>query len=217
MMKLLRNVVAAGLLGLTVNANAETIVFFDDLEAGATNWTVAGMSNAESQVSDGGLWHLSQRWSASTNTAWYYGNESTGNVGTGPCSNYGMITTSAIDLTGVTNALLTFSHLCRGDACLPIDDDMITVDVSTNDFETYISPVMGLPNGSYLWGNAGAYEGPTVTANISELAGHVVKIRFTAAFSQYCGEHLDLSECPATEGYYIDDIKVSGNVEIPEE
>ena len=213
MIKLLRNMVVAGLLGLTINTNAQTVLFSDNMENGTNGWTIDGISNGDSGIYDGGLWHLSQHWSASTNTSWYYGNEITGTVGPTNSWNYGSLTTPSISLAGVTNAALTFSHFVGGDTCLPIDDDMIWVDVSTNNFETYSTPVMGLPNGSSLWGNAGEYEGPTVTVDLSEFVGQSIKIRFSASFSQSCGEHLDLSQCNPTEGYYIDDINVVGNIQ----
>ena len=217
MIKLLRNVVAVGFLGLALNANADVSVFFDNLENGTNGWTMNGMTDGDSNIYDGGLWHFSQRWSASTNTSLYYGQESTGTVGTN-WWNYGYVTSPTIDLSGVTNAILSFSHLCAGDYCLRWDDDMICVDVSSNNFQTSSTPVMGLPNGGALWGNVGAYEGPTVTVDISEFAGQTnVQIRFSATFSQYCWEHMDISECPPTEGYYVDDIAVIGNVDLPPE
>lgn len=215
MTTLIKNALAVAIIGLACNVHAQVTLFSDNMENGTNGWTVAGTTDGENIPEDGGLWHLSQRWSSSTNTSWYYGNESTGTVGTSYW-NHGWVTTPSIDLSGVTNAVLTYSHLTRGDACLRWDDDYIAVQVSTNDFQTWSSPVEGLPNGWSLWGNAGAYEGPTVTANLSEFAGQTVKIRFYAFFTADCWEHLDVSECPATEGYYIDDVSVVGNTVIPE-
>ena len=215
MFKFVQNVVAAAFVGLVTQAQADVPVFYENFESGTNGWVIAGISNGDTQVEDGGLWHLSQRWSASTNTAFYYGQESTGTVGTNSW-NYGSITSPAIDLSNVTNAVLTFSHLTRGDICLPIDDDMVWVDVSTDDFETCSTPMAGLPNGWSMWGNAGSYEGPSVSVDLSQYAGQTIKIRISCSFSQSCGEHLDTSECTPTEGYYIDDVSVMGNVEIPE-
>jgi hypothetical protein len=212
MRKILPMTMVAGFLCLAINSNAEVTLFSDNLESGANGWTIAGSTDGVS--SDGGLWHLSQRWSASTNTSWYYGQESTGTVGTNGW-NYGSITTPSIDLTSVTNAVLSYAHLTRGDSCLPIDDDYVAVYVSTNNFETFTAVVEGLPNGWSLWGNAGAYEGPNVTVDLSQFAGQTIKIQFYVSFSQACEEHLDLSECPPTEGYYIDDITVVGNTVVP--
>ncbi len=212
MIKVIRNLLAAGVLGLTLSASAGITLFSDNLENGTNGWAIAG--STDGQNSDGGLWHLSERWSASTNTAWYYGQESTGTVGSNGW-NHGWITTPSIDLGGVTNAVLSYAHLTRGDTCLRWDDDYISVQVSTNDFETWSTPVEGLPNGWSLWGNAGSYEGPTVTVDISEFANQTIKIRFYVLFNQGCDEHMDTSECSPTEGYYIDDITVVGNTELP--
>ena len=215
MFKFIRNVVAAAFVGLVTQAQADVPVYYENFETGTNGWTAAGISNGDNPVEDGGLWHLSQRWAASTNTSFYYGQESTGTVGTNSY-NYGYITSPTIDLSNVTNAVLSFAHLTRGDACLPIDDDMVWVEVSADDFQTSTTPVMGLPNGWSLWGNAGMYDGPTVTADLTEYAGQTIKLRIWCSFSQSCGEHLDTSECYPTEGYYVDDVTVTGNVEISE-
>lgn len=215
MMKLIRNAVAIGFLGIALNTTAQVTLFSDNLENGATGWTVNGSSDALNNNNDGGLWHLTQRWSASTNTAWYYGQESTGSVGTN-WWNEGWITTPAIQVTGVTNAILTYAHRTGGDICLPWDDDYVAVLISTNDFATASLPVEGLPNGSYLWGGAGSYEGPTITVDISEYVGQTIKVRFYCSFQHWCHEHYENPwDCTPTEGYYIDDVSVVGNVVIP--
>lgn len=83
---------------VVVATSAGTIVFEDDMENGAGNWTVGGEEN---------LWHLSQLRSNSPSNAWYYGQESTRNYDTGK-TNRGYLTSPAITLVDADEVLLSF-------------------------------------------------------------------------------------------------------------
>src|SRR6266705_1369277 len=120
MRKFISKGVVAGFLSITIHINAQVTLFSDNLENGASGWTIAGSTDGVNN--DGGLWHLSQHWSASTNTSWYYCQQTTGTVGTNGW-NYGSITTPSIDLTSVTHAVITYAPLTRGDSCQQWDDD----------------------------------------------------------------------------------------------
>ena len=80
-----------------------TIVFGDDMESGPGGWTVAGAPAPD------GIWHQSNNRSKSLSTAWYYGIEVQLNFDTG-AANSGTLTSPAINLTGTTEAVLSFYH-----------------------------------------------------------------------------------------------------------
>ena len=211
MKKLFRSVLVTTILGIAVSftAKAQPVTLFsDDLENGSSGWTVGG--STDSVTNDGGYWHLSQRWSGTTtNTSWYYGIESTGDCGTNDYNN-GFITTPSIDLTGVTNATLTFNHRPRGESDWPIDDDMVYIDVSTDNGATWSSPCDGLLVGWEMWGLGGGWTDPQMSVDLSSYVGNTIKIRFSIYITRLCGEHTDLSMCPITEGWYVDDVTVTG-------
>ena len=198
----------AVLISVATLANATQITLFsEDLESGTNNWTVGGSTDSVSD--DGGYFHLSQRWSSgTTNTSWYYGIESTGDCGTNDYNN-GYLITPSIDLSSVTNAALTFNHLPRGESDWWIDDDQVYVDVSTDNFETYTTVLTGLLVGWEMWGDGG-WPVPETSVDISQFAGQTIKVRFRVYITRLCGEHTDLSMCPITEGWYLDDVTVTG-------
>jgi hypothetical protein len=206
MKQLIRNLVITSFFSLLIAAQAQQITLFsDNMESGTNGWTVGG--STDNSTNDGGYWHLSQRWSdTTTNTSWYYGIESAGNVGTNDFSN-GYIITPSIDLSGVTNATLSFKHLPRGESDWWIDDDQVYVDVSTDDFATWNTALVGLMVGYDMWGD---FTTPQMSTDLSQYAGQTIKIRFSIYITGLCGEHFDTSMCPVTEGWYVDDVTVTG-------
>ena len=72
--------------------------FNDDVESGTSGWTATG------------LWHRTTRRAASGQYSWWFGQESTGTYNTGARVS-GSLTSPAIDLSGVTSAVVEWDQV----------------------------------------------------------------------------------------------------------
>ncbi len=180
--------------------------FFDDVESGENGWTASG------------LWHISEHRSESSSHSWYYGREGTWNYNTG-ATNSGYIETPAISLCGFSNATLKFwSWYHTEDNWLSGYFERINakdlkyveiLDEGGNTLKSYqiIDP-------AYVAPATPADKLPQVMSSWDELeiilddyVGQVIKVRFEFntwdnIFNNY-------------EGWYIDDIKITGDYEFP--
>ncbi len=192
---------------MLITAQAQlTTVFSDDMESGTNGWTVSG--STDGVTNDGGFWHLSQRWSSvTTNTSWYYGDEATGSTGPKGTDSYGYLVSPQINLSGLTNITLSFNHLPRGESDWWIDDDQVYIDISTNNFATFDNAAVGLIVGYEMWGG---FTTPEMSVDLSQYAGQTIRVRFSVYITGACGEHYDTEMCPVTEGWYVDDVTVTG-------
>jgi subtilisin family serine protease/subtilisin-like proprotein convertase family protein len=109
-MKVVDNAGNASSLSNVVSATTQDaiVAFADDMESGAPGWSADG------------LWHLSNRRAASPVTSFYYGDENTGTYDTG-FTNWGSLTSPAIDLTTATEAVLTFDEWRQVENFAPYD------------------------------------------------------------------------------------------------
>jgi subtilisin family serine protease/subtilisin-like proprotein convertase family protein len=109
-MKVVDNAGNASLLSNTVSATTQDaiVAFADDMESGAAGWSADG------------LWHLSNRRAYSPVTSFYYGDENTGTYDTG-FTNWGSLTSPAIDLTAATEATLLFDEWRQVEGGSPYD------------------------------------------------------------------------------------------------
>ena len=163
-----------------------TVVFGDDMESGPGDWTATG------------LWHRSTcRWD-SFNTSWYHGLEEM----VGVCTSYdsgnnsGSLTSSAIDLTSYTSALLTYSEWSQLEASTFYDRTKL--EVSTNG--TTLTSVFESHGTNNAWVKR--------TVDLDPYVGGTVYIRFRfdtidSLFNNY-------------EGWYVDDVRVLANPSAPD-
>ncbi|MEE8104605.1 MAG: PKD domain-containing protein [Planctomycetota bacterium] len=184
--KMIDNVGNASAISNVVQATTlpGILVLNDDVEGGAGSWTATG------------LWHTSTRRANSASTAWYYGQESTGDYDTG-APNSGTLTSAAIDLTGTTAALLVYMDWSsvsnaqnKNFGSPPGDKDRMRVQASSDGSNwTTIFEIRGTDD---PWTKR--------TVDLTPYVGGNVYVRFwfdtVDEFRNYY------------EGWYVDDIKV---------
>jgi subtilisin family serine protease/PKD repeat protein len=182
---------ANNLSGLSNVASGSTAplvtIFRDDLEAGASNWTVAGSNGAGGPA----LWHLSTYRSASPSTSFYYGSEATRNYSTG-ARNYGSITSLPIDLAGAVAPRLAFQYFASRESS------------STYDLaRAFVSKDGGL-SFTQLGGPLAVTSGMTrVSFDLKPFEGTTIRVRFDfdtvdAVYNTF-------------EGLYVDDVEVTAD------
>ena len=154
-----------------------TVLFQDDMESGVGVWTATG------------LWHRSTRRSSSPATAWYYGQEATGNYNTGGV-NSGILTSPAVSLAAASQAQIVFSEWSQVEAHTSYDRTRVQLSPDgttwTTAFESH--------------GTSGAWAQRTVS--LASYVGGNVYIRFW--FNTVDGLYNNY------EGWYVDDVKVLG-------
>ncbi len=172
------------------------VFFFDDVEKGDYGWTATG------------LWHSSARkpYTNSPTRSWYYGREDTGNYNTGARTT-GSLISPEISLCQAVSPVLTFWSWYRTEPDDPrtgINEaneyDKKYIDISANNFNNYTRyqlTVPGNPMGTWQ----------QISVPLSSYSGQAVKIRFV--FDSIDGVN------NTDEGWYIDDIKVSGTSTFP--
>lgn len=185
-----------------------TVVFQDNMENGANGWVTDG--------SDGRWNQTANLRSNSPKTAWHYGNEvvypdrvTPGNYVTGywkkdphctpsgwdPClifvgtANWGTLTSPAIDLTGYSQATLTFAEWSAVEADPRYDRTIVEASADGNKF----TPVFESHGTDGLWKER--------VVDLSAYAGKPVYVRF----------HFDTINAKDNgyEGWYVDDVVVS--------
>lgn len=181
--KALDNVSNAGAISNIVSTTTlpELTIFSDDLENGIGNWTI-----------DESLWHLANHRFNSATTAFYYGIDSALNYNTGG-TNSGEIISRTIDLSSVTETLLTFSHYIETENLEPYDTSSVAV---STDGGVSWDQVFAT---SFSTGAAGMVE---QSIDLSAFDGEIIQLRFR--FDTVDGALNNF------EGWVIDDINVSG-------
>lgn len=155
-----------------------TIVFDDNMESGPSLWTTAG---------NPGLWHLSTHRSNSPNTSYYYGIDGVWNYDTG-ASNSGTLTSTAINLAGSTDALLTFNEWSQVESFTSFDRTRVQVSTDGVSWVTVFE--------SHGTNNAWVKE----TVDLTPYVGGNINLRFW----------FDTIDPIANtfEGWYVDDVQV---------
>lgn len=158
-----------------------TTVFFDNIENDFNGWEVSGETS---------LWHQSSQRFVSSETAWYYGNEETLNYDTGSRTQ-GVLTSPEIDLTNITYANLSFKYFL--DTENDANFDKALVRITNNGGETY-TDLYATHNTSGIFVEE--------SLNIASFDGDIIQIQFffdsvDTLYNNY-------------EGWYVDDIKVTG-------
>ena len=155
-----------------------TIVFDDNMESGPSLWTTAG---------NPGLWHLSTHRSNSPNTSYYYGIDGVWNYDTGT-SNSGTLTSTAINLAGSTDALLTFNEWSQVESFTSFDRTRVQVSTDGVSWVTVFE--------SHGTNNAWVKE----TVDLTPYVGGNINLRFW----------FDTIDPIANtfEGWYVDDVQV---------
>jgi hypothetical protein len=168
----------------------KTDLFADDMESGAGEWTVSP---------DNALWHLSKKRSAGGSTAWYYGQEATGNINTGTRQNYGALSSRRLSLPAITGnsaLVLSFDHfLRRGDLTgMPFDCGYVRI-IDSATGQTTQKAIVYLPAQIMLT------QFQHEELNLSEFAGKTIQIQF----------YFDTIDGVSNtgEGWYIDNVRVS--------
>jgi len=163
---------------LSVTPPMPTIVYEDGAENGIGSWVATG------------LWHVTQRRAAAGTSSFWYGSEATGNYDTG-AANAGTLTSPIIDLTSALEPALTYRQF------VAVEDyatyDLLTVTVRNVDDPTQVA-TLTKQSGS----TGGTFQARTL--DLAPFAGHRVQLelRFDTVDSYY----------NATEGWFVDDIKI---------
>lgn len=168
-----------------------TTIFFDDMEAGINGWMVTGTDGKNNGPA---LWHQSHKRSYSPVTSWYYGIEiGLGNYDTG-ARNYGSITSSPINLSGVTDTQLSFFHRLTTENNPGYDKASVII-LKDNTPNTVLTKTS--TNG--LWA--------AETLDISSFDGSTIQVRFN--FDTIDGLFNNF------EGWFVDDVVIQGNIVSP--
>jgi len=177
----------SSMLGVVPAEQPEPVSVFDDnVESGLNGWALSG---------DTSLWHQTNNRFMSSYTAWYYGFESVFNYDTG-AKNQGSIVTPVIDLTNTTSSVLTFWHFLDTEETAGFDKATVRI---SNDAGSTFTDVFTKPssNGGFI----------QESLNISVYDGDMIQVQF--AFDTVDSLYND------SEGWYIDDIRVEGQVADP--
>lgn len=176
------------------------VFFTDTIERGENGWTSTG------------LWHQSARKPYSPTTSWYYGQEASGNYNTG-ARNVGSLTSPGISLCQAVNPVLTFrswyqtepDNLILTPPPSGINEanyyDRKHVEISTDDGNSW-NPLFTL---TFPTNQMNTWE--QITIPLSAYSGQTIKIRF----------RFDTIDAVSNgfEGWYVDDIIVSGTSSFP--
>jgi hypothetical protein len=183
--------------------------FSDDVESGPNGWSTEGVPSPD------GLWHISSRKPHSGSNSWYYGKESTGTYNTG-ATNRGSLESPDINLCGFSNAKLSFWSWYKTE---PQDQYVNSYDLkyvyildqngNTLKYYQIICPGPGKPAPALP---ADKLEQDMKTWNqfkidLSLYVGQIIKVRF-----YFNTRDAVLNDC---EGWYIDDVTISGDFEFP--
>ncbi len=168
--------------------------FSDDVESGTNGWTASE------------LWHISEHRSHSSSHAWYYGQEGTWSYDTGSATT-GTVESSDINLCGFSTATLSFWSWYDTEAYNPANPqwtnlyDLKYVQVSTNGGSTWtlLKQIRNDTDPQSTW--------EKFEIDLSSFVGQIIKLRFY--FNT--GDSAD----NAHEGWYIDDIAVTGDYRFP--
>ena len=195
----------------SVAMSSATTIFQDDMESGPNGW-IHYLISSGGFVSDN--WQLSGARSASATTSWYSGP-------TAPAEGDTALESPDIDLTGVSTATLTFNHWYHFDDCDDPDFDpdggIVEVRVLPGLTWTQIFPMGGYPGvldvvcenplqglGAYTQDSGGVFL-PAVF-DLTPFVGKVIHIRFHVGW--------DCGNCIFEEGWYIDDVVVTGTSDL---
>ena len=180
---------------ISTTTGTATIIYQDKIEQGLNNWTISGTDGNGGSA----LWHQSHHRFHSSNTAWYYGKESTYNYNTGG-RNYGSITSPTIDLSNATSADLVFNYW-RSVESYSYPYDILNVEFSSDNGTTWetIWTISSTTASKKQWSSS---------EYIELTPGSSSKIRFS----------FDTRDGIANsfEGVYIDNIEIVG-IEPPDD
>ncbi len=195
-----------------VVANTDSIIFYDDMESGLNGWTHYLISGS---ISDN--WQLSSNRRSSGTNSWYSGITRRREGDTA-------LESLDIDLTATSIATLAFNHWYHFDDCgapeLDPDGGIVEVRVLPDGHWQQISPVGGYPGkldeicgpnplerlDAYTHNSGGVFV--PAEFDLTGFVGNVIRIRFHVGW--------DCGNCNIEEGWYIDDVLVTGESE-PEE
>jgi hypothetical protein len=164
-----------------------SVPWFDDMESGAPGWETEGLWH---MVTDGVSPYPN---SYSPTHSWWYGQDSTGDYDTGT-TNSGRLATPWIDLTGVSDAELTFWEWYQTEGFMAWDQRWVQIDIG------------------FGWQNI-------IQLNESAMStwqGRVIDL------TPYCGNFIRLGFRFDTvdgavnnfRGWYIDDVRVESSVDL---
>ena len=162
---------------IEVTSDEGTEIFSDSFEGGAGGWQATG------------LWHVSERRASDGSSAFWYGQEATGNYDTG-AANSGELLSPPIDLSGATNPALAFDTFFDVEAGEAFDTMRIQV-FDVNDPEVAAEHVE-------LAGQSGDFVG--FLFSLDGFAGRTVQVRFSFDTVDNVGN--------TTEGWFIDHVRV---------
>lgn len=184
--------------------------FSDDVESGANGWTTGGVPSPD------GLWHISSRKPYSGSNSWYYGKESTGTYNTG-AANSGSLESPDINLCGFSNAKLSFWSWYKTE---PQDQYVNKYDLkfiyildqngTTLKYYQIIcpgpdKPALASPIDKLEQGMDDPWS--QLEIDLSPYVGQIIKVRF----------YFNTGDAVLNdnEGWYIDDVTISGAFEFP--
>ncbi len=182
-LKVLDNVGNASALSNVVigKTSAGTIVYNDDMEQGAGEWTTLGTDD---------LWHLSEHRAKSPTHAWYYGDEEKRNYDTGGANN-GTLTSPVIELTTNADVLLTYYEWSQLEGSEAFD--RTRVQISTDEGATWTT-VFESHNTNDEW----VKRSVSLTPFVGDAQALQVRYWFDSVDNRFNN----------LEGWYIDDVSV---------
>jgi len=178
---------------------SQQVHFEDDIESGVNDWTASGTPGPN------GFWHISTKESHSPGNAWYYGQEGVWNYDTGLSANRGTLTSTDIHLCSVHSATLSFwSWYETEDEDYPGTANMY--DVKYVDIYDGTQWLLGVYQIKYPGHPIRSWT--PIRIDLSPYVGKTIKVRFRFD----TGDRLYNNY----EGWYIDDVTVTGDVPVNE-
>ncbi|MCX9084878.1 MAG: cohesin domain-containing protein [Candidatus Methanoperedens sp.] len=157
-------------------ATTQGIIFFDDMETGKNLWISSG------------LWHITTNRSNSPHRSFWYGQEMSGNYDTG-ILNSGYLISPPINLSGVTDPLLSFISWYNTENGMTYDKKIIQI--SIDDGLIWVT-MKQISDTQSQWN--------IEQIDISSYAGKTIKIRFYFdSIDSYYNNF---------EGWYVDNVKI---------
>jgi len=182
-------------------------IFTDDVEDGENGWTHSAASGSD-------LWHISTRNSYSPDHAWYCGSESTGEY---QDSMDASLVTPPIELTNLKSAMVSFWHWYDFESgSYSWDGSDVEISVEGGPWEQ-LTPEDGYDDTEYASSNSAFAEGTPIFAHnsngwqqevisLTAYVDNTIQIRFR--FGSDGSVH-------SFEGWYIDDITLFGELNVP--
>ncbi len=162
---------------VTATTSAGVEIYTEDFEDGAADWTADG------------LWHVTTRRASSGASAFWYGQEDTGNYDTGD-TNSGVLVSPIIDLAGAADAVLVYDQFVQIESFPEFDIANVVITNVDDPSQVVILEKQDFATEDFV----------ARVATLAPLAGGRIQMQF--AFDTVDGFANDL------EGWYVDHVRI---------